>query len=121
MFRTSQCLFLLSTSNLLMQCLANDEVVQEERHLTSIPTGAPMRQLGEERHLAPAVIPTGAPIRQLAPAVIPTRAPRTLLSRGLAPAVIPTGAPIRQLDDERHLTSIPTDAPMRQLDEERHL
>merc|ERR1719473_71319 len=36
-----------------------------------------------DRKLAPAVIPTGAPIRQLAPAVIPTGAP----IRQLAPAV----------------------------------
>merc|ERR1719473_82325 len=53
-----------------------------------------------DRKLAPAVIPTGAPIRQL------------------APAVIPTGAPIRQLAGEqsdRLLTSIPTGAPMREL------
>merc|ERR1719158_717239 len=66
-----------------------------------------------DRKLAPAVIPTGAPIRQLAPAVIPTGAP----IRQLAPAVIPTRAP-RALrgDTDRELTSIPTGAPMRELD-----
>merc|ERR1712098_370030 len=97
------------------------------------------------RELAPAVIPTGAPIRELTS--IPTGAPM----RELAPAVIPTGAPIRELspiflaplqgyagisqhkqvDSElktiannidpetgapiRELTSIPTGAPMRDL------
>merc|ERR1719316_1564463 len=100
MFRASQCLFLLSASNLLMQCLAFDQmdyvkwivdrdIVQDERHLYLPPTYAPT--IAKEaprtllsRGLAPAVIPTGAPIRQLAPAVIPIGAP----IRQLAPAVI---------------------------------